>query len=124
MTNLKSSRKSQPTQDRVSLRIDLASGARIGPGKVAVLEAIDRTGSISGAGRDLAMSYRRTWGLVEDLNRSLGEPVVETASGGSGGGGAQLTRIGHAVVACYRAIEADSLAAAHQHLTLLARKGQ
>lgn len=113
-----------PPQDRLSLRIDLATGGRIGPGKVAVLEAIARTGSISGAGRDLGMSYRRTWGLVEDLNQSLGEPVVETAAGGSGGGGTQLTRMGQAVVACYRAIEADSLAAARTHLTLLTKRGR
>ena len=112
---------SLPAQDRISLRIDLATGGRIGPGKVAVLEAIARTGSISGAGRDLGMSYRRTWGLVEDLNRSLGRALVETAAGGSGGGGAQLTAAGHAVVACYRAIEADSLAVARTHLAILAK---
>lgn len=106
----------KPPQDRLSLRIDLAGGARIGPGKVAVLEAIARTGSISGAGRALGMSYRRTWGLVEDLNRNLGRAVVEAVSGGAGGGGAELTEAGRAVVACYRAIEADSGAAARKHL--------
>ena len=56
------------SKDRLSIRIDLATGARIGPGKIAVLEEIERTGSISAAGRALAMSYRRTWLLVEDLN--------------------------------------------------------
>src|SRR5450631_617442 len=75
--------------DRLSIRLDLASGARIGPGKVAVLEEIARSGSISAAGRVLRMSYRRTWELVEELNRSLGTPVVETAAGGSGAGGSQ-----------------------------------
>lgn len=106
----------KPPHGRLSVRIDLAGGARIGPGKVAVLEAIGRTGSISGAGRALGMSYRRTWGLVEDLNRSLGRTVVAAVSGGAGGGGAELTEVGHAVVACYRAIEADSEAAAQKHL--------
>ena len=72
--------------DRLSIRLDLASGVRIGPGKVAVLEEIARSGSISAAGRALRMSDRRTWELVEDLNRNLGTPVVETAAGGSGGG--------------------------------------
>src|ERR1700710_1800775 len=71
---------------RLSIRIDLASGAQIGPGKIAVLEEIGRVGSIPAAGRALGMSYRRTWELVEDLNQSLGTPVVETAAGGSGGG--------------------------------------
>ena len=107
--------------DRLSIRLDLASGARIGPGKVAVLEEIARSGSISAAGRALRMSYRRTWELVEDLNRSLGMPVVETAAGGSGGGGAVLTRAGRAVVELYRAIEMDTAHAARKHLLALNR---
>ncbi len=92
MPKRQSERDSNPTADRLSIRLDLASGARIGPGKIAVLEEIARSGSISAAGRALRMSYRRTWELVEDLNRTLGTPVVETAAGGSGGGGAVLTR--------------------------------
>jgi molybdate transport system regulatory protein len=107
--------------DRLSIRLDLASGARIGPGKVAVLEEIARSGSISAAGRALRMSYRRTWELVEDLNRNLGTPVVETAAGGSGGGGAVLTRAGKAIVERYRAIEMDTALAARKHLLALHR---
>src|SRR6478752_917060 len=107
--------------DRLSIRLDLVSGARIGPGKVAVLEEIARSGSISAAGRALRMSYRRTWELVEDLNRSLGTPVVETAAGGSGGGGAVLTRAGKAIIERYRAIELDTASAARRHLLALNR---
>ncbi len=119
-------RKTQPAEatgksDRLSIRLDLASGARIGPGKVAVLEEIARSGSISAAGRALRMSYRRTWELVEELNRSLGTPVVEAAAGGSGGGGAALTRAGKAVVERYRAIEMDTALAARKHLLALGR---
>ena len=110
-----------PVSDRLSIRLDLGSGARIGPGKVAVLEEIARSGSISAAGRVLRMSYRRTWELVEDLNRSLGTPVVETAAGGSGGGGAVLTRAGKAVIERYRAIEMDTALAARKHLQALHR---
>lgn len=109
------------TTDRLSIRLDLVSGARIGPGKVAVLEEIARSGSISAAGRALRMSYRRTWELVEDLNRSLGTPVVETAAGGSGGGGAVLTRAGKAIVERYRAIQLDTAHAARKHLLALNR---
>jgi molybdate transport system regulatory protein len=107
--------------DRLSIRLDLASGAKIGPGKVAVLEEIGRSGSISAAGRVLRMSYRRTWELVEDLNRSLGTPVVETAAGGSGGGGAVLTQAGKAIIERYRAIEMDTALAARKHLLALHR---
>jgi molybdate transport system regulatory protein len=107
--------------DRLSIRLDLASGARIGTGKVAVLEEIARSGSISAAGRALRMSYRRTWELVEELNRSFGSPVVETAAGGSGGGGAVLTRAGKVLIERYRAIEVDTALAARKHLLALNR---
>jgi molybdate transport system regulatory protein len=106
---------------RLSIRIDLASGARIGPGKVALLEEIARAGSISAAGRALKMSYRRAWELVEDLNRHLGRPVVSTAAGGARGGGAQLTPAGATLVAEYRALEADAQAAADRHLAAIGR---
>ncbi len=107
--------------NRLSIRVDLESGARIGPGKVAVLEEIARSGSISAAGRMLRISYRRTWELVEELNATLGSPVVTTAAGGSGGGGATLTELGEAVVSRYRAIEIDCAAAARKHLAALDR---
>ena len=106
-------------ENRLSLRIDLAVGARVGPGKIAVLEAIARTGSISAAGRSLGMSYRRTWALVEELNRSLGAPVVEAMAGGSNGGGTGLTETGRSLIACYRAIERDSGEIARKHLSAL-----
>jgi molybdate transport system regulatory protein len=116
-----STQPAPPDSDRLSIRIDLASGARIGPGKIAVLEEIARSGSISAAGRALKMSYRRTWELVEELNRTLGTPVVETAAGGSGGGGTVLTKAGKAIVNHYRAIEMDTALAARKHLRAMNR---
>lgn len=107
--------------DRLNIRLDLACGVRIGPGKIAVLEEIGRSGSISAAGRALRMSYRRTWELVEDLNTGLGTPVVETAAGGNGGGGTVLTPAGRAIIERYRAIEMDTALAARKHLLALNR---
>jgi molybdate transport system regulatory protein len=109
------------TDQRLSIRVDLAEGVRIGPGKVALLEAIGRTGSISAAGRALRMSYRRAWDLVEELNRTLGCPVVVATSGGAGGGGASLTVAGECIVAEYRAIEAEAEAACRRHIAALTR---
>lgn len=109
------------TGDRLNIRLDLSGGFRIGPGKIAVLEEIARSGSISAAGRALRMSYRRTWELVEDLNKGLGTPVVETAAGGSGGGGTTLTAAGKAVIERYRAIEVDASESARKHLLALNR---
>ena len=106
---------------RVSIRLDLPSGARVGPGKIALLEEIARHGSISAGGRALRMSYRRAWELVEDLNRHLGAPVVAAVTGGSGGGGARLTEAGAALVAAYRAIERATVDAAAPYLATLGR---
>jgi molybdate transport system regulatory protein len=97
---------------RLSIRIDLASGDRIGPGKIALLEAIRSTGSISAAARSLGMSYRRAWLLVEEINHALLEPAVTAETGGRSGGGASLTGVGQRVIALYRAIEANARASA------------
>ena len=106
---------------RLSIRIDLASGARVGPGKIALLEEIARSGSISAAGRAMNMSYRRAWELVEDLNRHLGQPVVSAAAGGARGGGARLTEAGSTLVAEYRALETAAHRAAARHLAAIGR---
>src|ERR1700728_3292482 len=96
----------------LSTRIDLASGDRIGPGKIALLEAIRSKGSISAAARSIGMSYRRAWLLVEEINQTLRQPAVKAETGGSGGGGAVITPVGERVVGLYRAIESQAQAAA------------
>lgn len=104
---------------RLTLRLDFANGERLGPGKVALLEAIGRTGSISAAGRSLGMSYRRAWELVDSLNRSFCEPVVATRHGGERGGGALLTPFGARLIEGYRAIHQLAAAAIVEPLTQL-----
>jgi molybdate transport system regulatory protein len=89
----------------LSIRIDLASGGRIGPGKIALLEAIRSTGSISAAARSIGMSYRRAWLLVDEINQTLREPAVRAETGGHRGGGAVVTPVGERVVDLYRSIE-------------------
>lgn len=101
---------------RLSIRIDLPGGGRVGPGKVALLEAIGREGSISAGGRALRMSYRRAWALVEELNEALGVALVVATTGGAGGGGAKLTPAGEALVAGYRAIERQATALAARQM--------
>ncbi len=97
-----------PTAAQLSIRIDLANGERIGPGKIALLEAIRSDGSISAAARSLGMSYRRAWLLVEAINDGLREPAVTAETGGQRGGGAALTAVGERVVDLYRGIEAQA----------------
>lgn len=103
----------------LSVRVDLG-GHRLGPGKVALLEAIAAEGSISAAARRMGMSYRRAWELVENLNQTFGTPVAATAAGGSRGGGASLTTTGEEIVSRYRAIEREALKATEVHLAALA----
>lgn len=81
----------------------------IGPGKADLLEAIDREGSISAAGRSLGMSYRRTWLLVDSLNRCWTGRLVDTTPGGGRGRGARVTGLGHEILAAYRTLERSIL---------------
>jgi molybdate transport system regulatory protein len=107
----------------VRLRIDIGVGCSIGPGKIALLEQIERSGSLSQAARILKMSYRRAWLLLEDLNRTLGQPVTTASIGGAGGGGAHITPFGRHVVAAFREIELAASTAAAQKLDWLLQSG-
>lgn len=107
-------------QARLGMRADFGGGGRFGPGKAELLERIRDTGSISAAGRGMGMSYKRAWSLVEALNAMFRAPVVASARGGPGGGGAVLTATGAEVLARFRALEAAARAAAADDLAALA----
>lgn len=109
--------------NRVSIRfrVDLGKAASVGPGKIALLEAIARTGSLSQAGRDLKMSYRRSWLLLDSLNKSFRRPVAVLSKGGRGGGGATLTPFGKRLVAAYRGLESSVLERARAAFVSIAR---
>lgn len=95
------------------IRIDFSGTCSIGPGKIGLLEGIERTGSLSAAARALGMSYRRAWLLLHSTNEGFSEPVVELSVGGKDGGGTRLTDFGRQLVADYRRFDAavDQLAA-------------
>ena len=86
------------------LRVMYGSEIAIGPGKAELLAAIAETGSISASAKRLGMSYRRAWLLVDTMNRCFREPVVASATGGPGGGGAQVTDFGRQVLARFDAM--------------------
>jgi molybdate transport system regulatory protein len=104
---------------KLTLRVDFGSRRSIGPGKIRLLEEVDRTGSISEAGRKLGMSYRRAWLLVDDMNRCFNYAVVNARPGGSQGGGTTVTKFGAGLIRQYRAIEAAALRAAKSRLGTL-----
>lgn len=90
---------------RIKISVVLDSGARIGPGKIALLESVRDTGSISAAARAMGMDYKRAWMLIDSLNRAFDQALVLRSTGGSGGGGATLTPFGEDVLERYRRLE-------------------
>ncbi|MBN8633311.1 MAG: LysR family transcriptional regulator [Rhodobacterales bacterium] len=93
----------------------------LGPGKAELLDRIRTTGSIAAAGRQMEMSYKRAWMLVEEMNAAFDVPLVSCARGGQGGGGAQLTAVGSEVLRLYRDVLSRAEQAAAEPLAALER---
>lgn len=104
---------------RLQLRIFFGDDAMLGPGKADLIELISDTGSISAAGREMKMSYKRAWMLVEEMNAAFRDPLVESTRGGPGGGGARVTGAGLAMLQLYRAIEETAARAAAEDIMTL-----
>ncbi len=109
----------KPSKPRV--RILIGAATALGPGKVDLLEAISKTGSISAAARAMGMSYRRAWLLVDSMNKCFKDELVRTATGGRGGGGADVTARGLDVLARFRDMEAKAAASVDAEVTAFAK---
>lgn len=105
---------------RMTLRIDLDNGVRLGPGKAQLLGLIAEHGSIRAAGASIGMSYRRAWLLADEINRMFRAPSIATRHGGKAGGGAMLTEFGTALLDRYRQMEKRTLVAIDEDLAWLA----
>jgi molybdate transport system regulatory protein len=95
---------------KIKLQLFCGEEIAMGPGKADLLEAIEREGSISAAGRALGMSYRRAWLLVDAMNRCWREPLVATGAGGQAKGGACVTPFGREVLRGYHALQEQAAA--------------
>jgi molybdate transport system regulatory protein len=102
-------------------RLYLGEAIAIGPGKIDLLRKVEETHSISAAARALGMTYKRAWLLIDSLNQGFGVPVVATATGGRGGGGATLTSLGKQLVGHYTALEVRLNNSAQAELRALRR---
>ena len=100
----------------VRFRIDFGEHSSVGPGKIGLLEAIRDAGSLSRGARNIGMSYRRAWLLVESLNQSFREPVTVASTGGKDGGGMLVTQFGDALIKNYRDLERDFATLAERRL--------
>jgi molybdate transport system regulatory protein len=108
----------------VRFRVDFGRDAAVGPGKIALLEHIAGGGSLSQAARELKMSYRRAWQLLESLNGCFAEPVALTSRGGRGGGGATLTLFGRQLIRVYRDFDAEIQSRAGRRFRLIASRAR
>ena len=112
-------RADNSTDPRLWVKIDLGARGQIGPGKIALLRAIEAEQSIAAAARAMDMSYRRAWLLVDQLNQTAGAAVVETRVGGAGRGGAAVTELGRQIVAQYDRLLASAQAGGDAELKAL-----
>jgi molybdate transport system regulatory protein len=106
----------QNSKLKPQIRILFRKAIAMGPGKADLLRAIAETGSISAAARQMEMSYRRAWLLVDTMNQSFNTPLVETATGGSHGGGARITEFGKDVLDRYQRMESKATASVAREL--------
>jgi len=100
----------------VRFRIDFADHCSVGPGKIGLLEAIRDAGSLSQGARNIGLSYRRAWLLIESLKQSFREPVTVASTGGKEGGGMRVTEFGDALIRNYRELERDFATLAERRL--------
>lgn len=106
----------------VRFRVDFSAVCSLGPGKIDLLESIQRTGSLRQAAQALGMSYRRAWLLLDGVNRSFTEPASTASIGGQGGGGVILTPFGLEIIRAYRAAAAAIESVAQRELDTIAAK--
>lgn len=110
-----------PRPEVIRPRVRLGDVVLIGPGKIELLRAVATHGSISAAARELGMGYKRAWSLLDELQRACPKPLIETSAGGSGGGGAQVTAAGLALIGSYDELDRACGLAAAPMLTKIAR---
>ena len=121
MAQARSRKNAAKSTLRPQIRIMFRKAIAMGPGKADLLQAIGETGSISAGARRMKMSYRRAWLLVDTMNQCFDGPLVETATGGNHGGGAQITELGKEVLRRYREMDAKASAAVAREIIAFTR---
>ncbi len=88
---------------KIKSRIWIESNENVllGEGRVHLLKAIQKTGSLSKAAKSLHISYKKAWQLLDSVNKSAKKPVTINSIGGKGGGGAELTDYGKSLVKAF-----------------------
>ena len=96
---------------RIHVQITLPNGGSVDETDIALIETVQKCGSILGSSRLMGISYRTTWLMVDALNRTFETKVIDTFPGRRGAG-AQVTVFGQRLVALFRSVERRSSTAA------------
>lgn len=93
---------------RIKSKIWIEADGRLifSDGRLALLEAVERLGSLSKAARHLEMSYRAAWGMLRLSEQKLGVKLLAVQIGGPGGGGARLTPAARKLIRRFRRVKA------------------
>ena len=83
-------------------------GTFLGEGRVRLLKEIQELGSISKAAKNMNMSYKKAWSLINSVNAQSKDPLVERTIGGKGGGGTFVTKAGEQAIKAFDVINAKS----------------
>lgn len=84
--------------------IEVGDNVLVGEGRIKLLKAIIETGSLSKAAKRLKMSYRKAWLLVDAINKTGEQPIVDSSVGGKNGGGTIVTDYGKEVITAFEEI--------------------
>lgn len=79
-------------------------GKFLGKGRVELMEKIIEHGSISKAAKEMGMTYKKAWALINSMNSQSAEPLVRTQTGGGGGGGAVVTEKGQQAILLFKGL--------------------
>lgn len=109
------------TTPSIRFRIDFTEHLNLGPGKIALLEAIEAYGSLNTAAAASGLSYRRAWLLLDSLNKTFNQPVTHSSVGGKRGGGSSVTEFGRLVIKQYRRLENEIGDIGERHLKEILR---
>ncbi len=93
------------TSNFIKIKLQVGNNFNIGPGKIALLEAIVTSGSISSAAKNIGMSYRKAWKLIKEINDASYSKIIVTNTGGKGIGGTKISSEGKKFIKAFRNIE-------------------
>lgn len=106
-TTTVSQSEKRPAEVQAKIWIERGGKVVLSDWRAELLQAIEQTGSLSGAAAKMDVPYRTAWYKLKEIETQLGVRLVETHSGGSDGGGSSLTPEGREILRRFRRVYRD-----------------